>query len=65
MKIKRVDALIQVTNAIEKNDYDRANKILQIIDRSIQSDKARNVYSTEIEIQKDEKKYFVFQEEDK
>ncbi len=65
MKIKRVDALIQVTNAIEENDYDRANKILQIIDRSIQSDKARNVYSTEIEIHKDEKKYFVFQEEDK
>lgn len=59
-KITRMDALLQVSDAVQNNEIERANKILEIIDRSIAKDKRNNTYSPEIELQRDEKKYFKF-----
>lgn len=57
-KITRVDALKKVSEAIQEKDYERANKILEIIDRSIAADKRNNTYTSEIEIKREYKKYF-------
>lgn len=57
-KILRVDALVQISQAIQENDYQRANKMLEIIDKSIARDKANNTYSSEIQLSREEKKFF-------
>lgn len=59
-KITRIDALMQASEAVQENDFVRANKILEIVDRSIAKDKVNKTYSTEIELNRDEKKYFKF-----
>ena len=61
-KITRIDALVQATQAIQENDYQRANKILEIIDKSIAKDKANKTYTSEIILTREEKKYFKFDE---
>lgn len=59
-KITRIDALMQASEAVQEKDFVRANKILEIVDRSIAKDKANKTYSTEIELSREEKKYFKF-----
>lgn len=59
-KITRIDALTQAAEAVQKNDFVRANKILEIVDRSIAKDKVNKTYSTEIILSREEKKYFKF-----
>lgn len=59
-KITRIDALVQASQAIQENDFQRANKILEIIDRSIAKDKVKKTYTTEIILTREDKKYFKF-----
>lgn len=59
-KISRVDAFLQASEAIEKNDIVKANQILRIINKSIESDKKKRTYSEEIILTREEKKYFHF-----
>ena len=59
-KITRIDALMQASEAVQENDFVRANKLLEIVVRSIAKDKVNKTYSTEIELNRDEKKYFKF-----
>lgn len=59
-KITRIDALMQASEAVQEKDFVRANKILEIIDKSIAKDKVNKTYSTEIELSREEKKYFRF-----
>lgn len=59
-KIARIDALMQASEAVQEKDFVRANKILEIIDKSIAKDKVNKTYSTEIELSREEKKYFRF-----
>lgn len=61
-KINRIDALMQASEAIQENDFRRANKILEIIDKSIAKDKMNNTYSAEIVISREDKKYFKFKD---
>lgn len=59
-KITRIDALMQASEAVQEKDFVKANKILEIIDKSIAKDKVNKTYSTEIELSREEKKYFRF-----
>lgn len=58
MKVSRTDILLLASEAVEKNNIARANDLMRIIDRSIQSDKDKNIYSKEIELTKEETKLF-------
>lgn len=51
---------MQASEAVQEKDFVRANKILEIIDKSIAKDKVNKTYSTEIELSREEKKYFRF-----
>lgn len=59
-KITRVDALVQASEALANNEFKRANKILEIVDKSIAKDRRNNTYTTEIVLEKDDKRYFKF-----
>lgn len=59
-KISRLAALMQASEAVQEKDFVRANKILEIVDRSIAKDKINKTYSTEIVLNREEKKYFRF-----
>ena len=61
-KITRIDALMQASEAIQEKDSIRANKILEVVDKSIAKDKVNKTYSTEIVLSREEKKYFRFEE---
>lgn len=61
-KITRIDALMQASEAIQEKDFIRANKILEVVDKSIAKDKVNKTYSTEIVLSREEKKYFRFEE---
>lgn len=44
-KISRVIALSEIMKKIEKNNYDEANKMMEIVAKSIKNDKKNNKYS--------------------
>lgn len=56
VKISRIELLLLVTDAIQEGDHEKANKLLAILDRSIQSDKSKSTYSKEIDLTKEQEK---------
>ena len=58
-KISKMIAFECVAKAIDQGDYNTANEILTIINRSINKDKKNNVFTEDIElISKKEERYF-------
>lgn len=57
-KIRRTDAFISASKAIQKGNYDLANNIIEIIDKSIERDSRSKMISDTIVLKKGQKKYF-------
>lgn len=58
VEISKVDALIEMVRAYDRNQIKKFNCIGKILSASIQEDRKHNVYNNYITLNKSDKKYF-------
>ena len=56
--VSKVDALVEMVRAYDNQEFKRANKIGQILKKSIQKDTKENIYNAYISLDRESKQFF-------